>query len=83
MTTDKENPEQPVDDTDQPPVKTAEYDLHIKVPEEMREKLKELALLAYKMELVNKPSLVELFNLFIGWGFAILKKQWLERVGYK
>ena len=60
-----------------------EYDLHIRVPEEMRLKLKDLADLAYKMEMINKPDLVDLMNLFIGWGFAILKKQWLEKVGYK
>jgi len=60
-----------------------EYDLHIRVPEDMRQKLKELADLAYKMEMIAKPDLVDLMNLFIGWGFALLKKQWLEKVGYK
>ena len=60
-----------------------EYDLHIRVPEDMRQKLKELADLAYRMEMISKPDLVDLMNLFIGWGFALLKKQWLEKVGYK
>ena len=60
-----------------------EYDLHIRVPEDMRQKLKDLSDLAYKMEMISKPDLIDLMNLFISWGFAILKKQWLEKVGYK
>ena len=27
-------------------------------------------------------DLVDLMNLFIGWGMAVLKKQWLDRIGY-
>ena len=29
-----------------------------------------------------QPDLVGLMNLFIGWGMAVLKKQWLDRIGY-
>ena len=60
-----------------------DYDLHIKVPAEMREKLKEAAALAYKMGDIPKPDLVDLMNLYIGWGMAVLKKKWLDRIGYK
>lgn len=60
-----------------------EYDLHIKVPAEMRQKLKDCAELAYKMGDIPKPDLVNLMNLFIGWGMAIQKKKWLDRVGYR
>ena len=61
----------------------AEYDLHIKVPSEMRERLKDAAELAYRLGGIPKTDLVDLMNLFIGWGMTILKKQWLDRVGYR
>ena len=60
-----------------------EYDLHIKVPEEMRQRLRDCAELAYKMGDIPKPDLVDLMNLFISWGMAIQKKKWLDRVGYR
>ncbi|MFH1646612.1 MAG: hypothetical protein ABID71_02825 [Chloroflexota bacterium] len=60
-----------------------EYDLHIKVPAEMRQKLRDCAELAHKMGDIPKPDLVDLMNLFIGWGMAIQKKKWLDRVGYR
>jgi len=60
-----------------------EYDLHIKVPAEMRQKLRDCAELAYKMGDIPKPDLVDLMNLFISWGMAIQKKKWLDRVGYR
>ena len=41
------------------------------------------AQLAFKMGLTSKPTLAELMNLFIGWGLTILKKHWLDRMGYK
>lgn len=65
-------------------VETAQkYDLHIKVAEEMRQMLKDSADLAFEMGEIDKPDLVDLMNLFIGWGLTILKKKWLDRVGYK
>ena len=60
-----------------------EYDLHIKVPADMRQRLKDCAELAYRMGDITKPDLVDLMNLFISWGTAIQKKKWLDRVGYK
>jgi hypothetical protein len=60
-----------------------DYDLHIKVPAEMRQTLQDCAELAYKMGDIPKPSQVNLMNLFIGWGMAVLKKKWLDRVGYR
>jgi len=60
-----------------------EYDLHIKVPAEMRQKLRDCAELAYRMGDIPKPDLVDLMNLFISWGMAVLKKKWLDRVGYR
>lgn len=59
-----------------------DYDLHIKVPAEMRSVLKDAAQLAHKMGDIPKPELVDLMNLFIGWGLTIQKKKWLDRVGY-
>jgi len=65
-------------------VETAQkYDLHIKVAEEMRQMLKDSADLAFEMGEIDKPDLVDLMNLFIGWGLTILKKKWLDRMGYK
>ena len=61
----------------------AEYDLHIKVPADMRQKLRDCAELAYKMGDIPKPDLVNLMNPFISWGMAVLKKKWLDRVGYR
>ncbi len=60
-----------------------DYDLHIKVPAEMRPVLRDAAQLAHKMGDIPKPELVDLMNLFIGWGLAIQKKKWLDRVGYR
>lgn len=60
----------------------AEYDLHITVPEEMRGQLKDAAELAFEMGRIPKPALVDLMNLFIGWGMTVLKQQWQERKGY-
>jgi len=69
------------------PVETAEtkpdYDLHIKVPAEMRQVLKDSAELAFKLGDIPKPDLVNLMNLFIGWGLQIQKQKWLDRVGYR
>lgn len=65
------------------PEARSEYDLHIKVPADMRQKLKDCAELAYKMGDIPKPDLVDLMNLFIDWGMAVLKKKWLDRVGYR
>ena len=63
--------------------KKPDYDLHIKVPAEMRSILRDSAELAYKMGDIPKPDLVNLMNLFIGWGLTIQKKKWLDRVGYQ
>lgn len=65
--------------TDEP---AAEYDLHIKVPGEMRALLKDAAELAYRMKDIPKADLVDLMSLFIGWGLSIQKKKWLDRMGY-
>lgn len=59
------------------------YDLHIKVPEEMRQTLKDSAELAYRLGDITKPDLRDLMNLFINWGLEVLKQKWLDRVGYK
>ena len=68
------------------PVETPEakpdYDLHIKVPAEMRQVLRDSAELAFKLGDIPKPDLVNLMNLFIGWGLTIQKKKWLDRMGY-
>lgn len=86
----KEGPlmEQPVEEvTREESVEQVEpkgvYDLHIKVPDEMRTTLRDAAELAYRMGSIPKPDLVNLMNLFIGWGMTVLKKQWLDRVGYR
>jgi len=69
------------------PVETPEakpdYDLHIKVPAEMRQVLRDSAELAFKLGDIPKPDLVNLMNLFIGWGLQIQKQKWLDRTGYR
>ena len=60
-----------------------DYDLHIKVPAEMRSTLRDSAELAFKLGDITKPDLVDLMNLFIGWGLQIQKQKWLDRVGYR
>lgn len=70
-----------VDETVQEPKPT--YDLHIKVADEMRTTLRDAAELAYLMGDTPKPDLVDLMNLFIGWGLAIQKRKWLDRTGYR
>ena len=72
------------EDTPEPsPEPQPDYDLHIKVPAEMRPILRDSAQLAHKMGDIPKPELVDLMNLFIGWGLTILKKKWLDRAGYR
>ena len=60
-----------------------DYDLHIKVPAEMRQILRDSAELAFKSGDIPKPDLVDLMNLFIGWSLQIQKQKWLDRVGYR
>jgi len=60
-----------------------DYDLHIKVPAEMRQVLRDSAELAFKLGDIPKPDLVNLMNLFIGWGLQIQKQKWLDRTGYR
>jgi len=31
---------------------------------------------------ISKPNLVDLMNLFIDWGMTVLKRKWLDRIGY-
>jgi len=59
------------------------YDLHIRLPGPSKEMLKDAAELAYRMEQIPKADLVDLMNLFITWGMVVLKKQWLDRIGYR
>ena len=60
-----------------------EYGLHIRLAREMQPVLKGAADLAYVMGDIPKPDLVNLTNLFIVWGLSILKKKWLDRMGYR
>ena len=57
------------------------YDLHIQVPREMQEKLRKAAELGLKMRLTQKPSLAELMELFLGWGFNGLRNIWGQKMG--
>ena len=61
----------------------ATYDLHIEMPNEMRQTLKDSAELAYRLGDIPKPDLVNLMNLFIYWSLNILKQKSLDRMGYK
>ena len=60
-----------------------DYDLHIKVPAEMKQMLRDSAEMAFKLGDTTKPDLVDLMNLFISWGLEIQKQKWLDRVGYR
>ena len=60
-----------------------QYDFHIALHgENIDGKLKDAATVAFRLGLITKPTMAQLMSLFIGWGLAVLKKQWLERVGY-
>ena len=60
-----------------------EYGLHVMLAREMQPVLKDAADLAYKTGDIPKPDLVNVINLFIVWGLSILKKKWLDRMGYR
>ena len=61
-----------------------QYEFHIRLHgENIDEKLKDAATVAYRLGLITKPTMAQLMSLFIGWGLAILKQQWLDRVGYR
>ena len=45
--------------------------------------IEQAAELTYEMGDIPKPDLVDLVNLYIGWGLSIQKKKWLDRMGYK
>jgi len=64
-------------------VKPGIYDLHIKVPRDMQDKLKKAAVLANKLGLTPKPELTELMDLFVGWGLYFLHEEYLKRMGLK
>ena len=59
------------------------YGLHIRLDRKMQPVLRDAAELAHKMGDIPKPDLVDLINLFIGWGLSIQKKKWLDRMGYR
>lgn len=63
--------------------KAGEYGLHIRLAKEMQPMLRDAAELAHKMGDIPKPDLVNLMNLFIGWGLSIQKKKWLDQMGYR
>jgi len=61
-----------------------QYEFHARLHgTDIDEKLKDAATVAYWLGLITKLTLAQLMSLFIGWGLSILKKQWLERVGYR
>ena len=60
-----------------------DYDPYIKVQAEVRSVLRDSAELAYKIGDILKPDLIDMMNLFIGWGLTIQKRKWLDRVGYR
>jgi hypothetical protein len=59
------------------------YHLHIVLEDDMKQTLKDAAELAFKMGDIPKADLVNIMELFITWGLAVMKQKWLERVGYK
>lgn len=59
-----------------------EYGLHIRLSKGLQPQLKDMAELAQKLEIIPKADLVDLMNIFIIWGFTILKQKWLDRMGY-
>jgi len=49
----------------------------------MKDTLKSAVELAHKVNLIEKPELALLINLFISWGIDVLKRLWLDRMGCK
>jgi len=70
-------------ETKTPPEPRPEHDLYVRTPGEMKDTLKSAVELGHKMNLIEKPELALLINLFIGWGMNVLKRLWLDRMGYK
>jgi len=42
-----------------------------------------ISILSTPARQVRQLDLIDLMNLFIGWGLTIQKKKWLDRIGYK
>lgn len=78
-----EEPGVGVEVAEQPEEQVAEYDLHVKLDRKMQKTLKDASELAYLLGVIPKPDLVDLMNLVIGWGLNVLKRMWLDRMGYK
>jgi len=64
-------------------MKRFNYGFQSNVRNEIRAKLKDATELAYAMGDIPKPNLVNLMELFIGWGLTIQKQKWIARMGYK
>ena len=62
---------------------SATISLHIKVDRERQPELRDAAEIAFELGAIEKPELTNIRNLFIDWGISILKKKWLDRMGYK
>lgn len=58
------------------------YDLHIRVPEALRDKLKDTAKTAQGLGLIEEPELRLLMALFIDYGMIFLRTKWHEKMGY-
>jgi len=59
------------------------YDLPIRISDVSRPKLIKSAHLAHQMRLIPNPSLTEPMNLYVKWGQELLRKTWLDKMGYK
>lgn len=64
-------------------MKRFNYGFQSNVRNEIRVKLKDTTELTYVMGDIPKPNLVNLMELFIGWGLTIQKQKWIARMGYK
>jgi len=94
MTTEKVEriPKQEPEETVPPPAESSadaeskpadQYDFHIRLHGiDIDETLKDAATVAYRLGLITKPTMAQLMSLYIAWGLALLKQQWLDHVGY-
>jgi hypothetical protein len=81
MAEEKKQDPQKIEPKIEPSVETKTYEVHIKIPNEMRTVLQTAAVLAHKMGNISKPELASLMSLYIAQGLAIQKRKWLNRMG--
>ena len=64
-------------------VRPGEYKFTVRLPVEMKDRLKKMAELAEALGLIEKADLVDLTNLALTLASEYIKQQGLKRMGYR